>query len=63
MHEGGTCRRSSFSAPENLHPNIMEVNKGYWPSPDPEMPPILLSVQCHLHAIHQIPAPVAWTHQ
>ena len=33
--KGGTCRRRSFSAPENLRPNIMEVSKGYWPSPDP----------------------------
>ena len=33
--KSGSCRRRSFSAPEDLRPNIMEVSKGYWPSPDP----------------------------
>ena len=33
--KGGTCRRRSFSTPEDLRPNITEVSKGYWPSPDP----------------------------
>ena len=33
--KGGTCRRRSFSVPGDLLPSIMEVSKGYWPSPDP----------------------------
>ena len=33
---GGTCPQFNFTAPNNLHPNIMAIYRGYWLSPNPE---------------------------
>lgn len=33
--DGGTCYRFAIKDTEDLRPNIMKVQKGYWPSPDP----------------------------
>ena len=34
--KSGSCRRPSFSALDDLRPNVMLVSRGYWPSPDPQ---------------------------
>ena len=34
--EDGRCTQPSVNTPDDLRPNVMEVHKGFWPSPDPQ---------------------------